>query len=40
MKSTACLLLATLLTTRAAETPPPDLSGATVTIPYSELRAL
>ena len=40
MKLTACLLLATLLTARAAESSAPDLSGATVTIPYAELRAL
>ena len=40
MKFTASLLLATALAVRAAESPAPDLRGATVTIPYSELRAL
>ena len=40
MKFTASLLLAALVAARAAETPAPDLRGATVTIPYAELRAL
>ncbi len=40
MKPIASLLLASLLTARAAEPPAPDLGHATVTIPYAELRAL
>ncbi len=40
MKFTASLLIATALAVRAAESSTPDLHGATVTIPYSELRAL
>ena len=40
MKLIVCILLASLLTTRAAESSLPDLGHATVTIPYAELRAL
>ena len=40
MKPIVCFLLATILASRAAELPAPNLDRATVTIPYAELRAL